>query len=138
MEASVADRATRERELRAENRRLKAALSAIHDRLHASEVDQAHELCECALSGESVTQPNISADAAAAGLQFAADFNRLVQRYDLRACCITLVPSATVDGSVSLQMCGEVGACKVVEGMLRGEVSTYMGDHSQRELGGRA
>jgi hypothetical protein len=124
----MTDRATRERELRAENRRLKAALSAIQDRLHANEVDQAHELCECALSGESVTQPNISVQDAAVGMQFAADFNRLVARSGLRACCITLVPSATVEGAVSLQMFGEVGACKAVEGMLRGEVSTYMGD----------
>lgn len=128
----MADRATRERELRAENRRLKAALSAIHDRLHANEVNQAHELCECALSGESVTQPNISASDAATGMQFAADFNRLVERAGLRACCITLVPSATVKGAVSLQLHGEVGACKVVEGMLRGEASTYQGDHGGR------
>lgn len=113
----MADRATRERELRAENRRL-----------HANEVDRAHELCECAIEGKAVSQPNISVADAAKGMTFAADFNRLVERSGFRACCVTLVPSKTVDGAVSLQLCGEVTACKVVESMIRGHESTYMGD----------
>lgn len=128
----MADRAAREREQRSEVRRLKASLSAIHDALHADQVDRAHELCECALSGQSVTQPNISVSDAAKGMSFAADFNRLAERYGFRSCCVTLVPSTTVKGAVSLQMCGEVQACKIVERMMRGRESTYMGDAGAR------
>lgn len=124
----MSDRATRERAQRAETRRLKASLSAIHDALHANEVDRAHELCECALSGQQVSQTNISVANAAKGMSFAVDFNQLVERYGFRACCVTLVPSATVKGAVSLQICGEVQACKLVERMIRGQESTYMGD----------
>lgn len=120
-----------ERELRVENRRLKAALSAIHDRLHANDVDGAHEQCECALAGKAISQPNISGARAAAGMSFAADFNALAERHGQRACCVSLVPSTTVRGAVSLQICGEVEAAKVVEGMLRGSPSTYMGDHAE-------
>lgn len=131
----MADRATRERELRHENRRLKSALSAIHDALHAAEVDRAHELCECALSGEAVAQPNLSVANGAKGMTFASDFNRVLAAHEgVRACCIMLLPSKTVPNAVSLQLCGEVEACKVVESMLRGQASTYMGDHGdQRE-----
>lgn len=126
----MADRAQRERELRAENRRLKASLDAIHNALHANEVGQAHELCECALGGEEVSQPNVSAADGAKGFAFAADFNRLAQRAGVRACCIMLQPSKTVPNAVSLQLCGDVLACKLVEEQLRGEASTYMGDHA--------
>jgi hypothetical protein len=123
-------RADRERDLRKENSRMKSALSAIHDALHAAEVDRAHELCECALSGQTVTQPNLGVADSARSMSFAADFNRLAEGAGVRACCVMMLPSATVPGAVSLQICGEVGACKVVEGMLRGKESTYMGDHA--------
>ncbi len=126
----MADRATRERELRRENSRLKAALCAVHDALHADDVNRAHELCECAIDGETVTQPNISAGEAAKGMAFAAQFNRLAAQHRMHACCITLVPSKTVENAVSLQLCGQIDACKIVEGMLRGKESTYMGDHA--------
>jgi precorrin-3B methylase len=124
-------RASRERALRKENARMKAALSAIHDALHANEVDRAHELCECAIDGEVVTQPNISEGDAARGIAFAAQFNQLAKRAGLMACCITLVPSKTVANAVSLQLCGNVEACKVIEEMLRGRASTYMGDQAK-------
>jgi len=124
-------RANREKALRAQNRQLKAALSAIHDALHADDANRAHELCECALSGGDVSQPNISAAAAAKGLTFAAEFNALAERHKVRACCVQLVPSVTVSGAVSIQLCGETVACKVVESMMRGEHSTYMGDHEK-------
>jgi precorrin-3B methylase len=124
----VSDRASRERALRKENARMKSALSAIHDALHANEVDRAHELCECAIEGETVTQPNISDGDAARVLTFAAQFNQLAKAADIMACCITLVPSKTVENAVSLQLCGNVAACKVVEELIRGHESTYMGD----------
>ena len=126
-------RAARERELRAESRRLKAALGAIHDRLHAGDVDAAHEQCECAISGGDVTQPNLSQANSALSMSFAAEFNALAERHRVRACCVLLLPSATVKNAVSLQICGEVEACKVVEERIRGSASTYMGDHALSE-----
>lgn len=127
----MTDRATRERELRRENSRMKAALSAIHDALHADDANRAHELCETALCGGVVSQPNLSVGNAANGMSFAVRFNQLLAEHEgVRACCITLVPSATVQNAVSIQICGEVEACKIVEGMLRGRESTYMGDHA--------
>jgi hypothetical protein len=126
------NRAARERQQRVELRRLKAALSTIHDRLHAGDVDGAHEQCECALAGETISQPNISAADAAQGMDFAAAFNALIERHHLRACCIALVPSKTVRNAVSLQLCGEVQACKIIETALRGgNHSLYMGDHAE-------
>jgi hypothetical protein len=109
---------------------MKAALSAIHDALHADAVNRAHELCECALAGQEVSQPNLSAGHAASAMSFAADFNNLARRAGFPACCILLLPSSTVPGATSLQLCGEVSVCKVVEKMLRGEQSMYMGDHA--------
>lgn len=110
---------------------MKAALSAIHNALHANEVDRAHDLCECAIEGETVTQPNISEGDAARGQAFAASFNRLASEAGLTACCITLVSSKTIPNAVSLQLCGNVQACRVVEAMLRdGQESKYRGDHA--------
>lgn len=126
-------RADRERSQRAENRRLKAALSAIHDALHADDHNRAHELCECALTGDDVSQPHLSTTSAAAAMTFAHDFNRLAARSELRACCILLMPSSTVPGATSIQLLGEVAACKVVERMMRGKESTYMGDYAATE-----
>ncbi len=120
-----------ERELRAENRRIKSALSAIHDRLHADDIDGAHQACECALGGGTVTQPNLHAKDSAAGIDFAAAFNALADQHRVRACCVTLVPSSTVKGATSIQICGEVTTCKVVESLLSGKQSLYMGDHSE-------
>lgn len=125
----MSDRAGRERALRTENRRMKAALAAIHDALHAGDDNRAHELCECALAGQDASQPNLTVSSAAAAMTFAADFNRLAKLSGLRACCVLLMPSSTVAGSVSVQLLGEVAVCKAVEAMIRGEESTYMGDH---------
>ena len=125
----MADRKERERELRAENRRVKAALSAIHDALHAGDENRAHELCERALSGGEVTQPNLDAGNSAKAMSFAVDFNRIAERSGLRACCVLMLPSSTVPGATSLQLLGEVESCKVVERMLRGQESTYRGEH---------
>lgn len=119
------------REEKLEIRRLKAALSAIHDRLHANDINGAHEQCECALAGQSVSQPNLSVADAAQSMSFAAEFNALADRHGARACCVLLLPSATVKNAVSLQLCGEVVACKIVEEMLRGKSSSYMGDHPE-------
>lgn len=122
-------RADRERKLRAENQRMKAALSAIHDRLHADDVNAAHEMCESALCGGAVTQPNLTASAGARTMDFAAAFNALADAHRAAAACIMFVPSATVPGATSIQICGHVDSCKTVERMLRGDQSVYMGDH---------
>ena len=63
-------------------------------------------------------------------MTLAAEFNALIDRHQARAVCINLVPSATVKNAVSLQISGEVQACKIVEAQLRGTASTYMGDHA--------
>jgi len=124
-------RQANERRLRAESKRLKAALSAIHDKLHANDVYGAHEACECALAGQTVSQPNLSVGDAANSMTFAAAFNVLADIHKVRACCVMLLPSSTVPGMTSVQLCGEVTACKIVEPLLRGKSSTYMGDHAR-------
>ena len=43
---------------------------------------------------------------------------------------MTLVPSSTQKNAVSVQLCGEVTACKVVETLIRGARSVYMGDRA--------
>lgn len=114
-----------------ELRRLQSALGAIHNHLHADDVNAAHEACECAIAGKSVTQPNLSEGDGSHAMDFAAAFNDLAGRYKIRACCVMLLPSATVPNAVSLQLCGDVTACRVVEAQIRGAASTYMGDHQQ-------
>lgn len=120
-----------QRALKAESVRLRAALGAIHNHLHAGDVNAAHEACECALDGGEATQANLTTEDGATAMTFASRFNALAEQSGLRACCILLMPSATVPGAVSIQLLGEVGACKVVESMLRGRASTYMGDHER-------
>lgn len=126
----MAKKFDRERMLTVEVRRLKSALSAIHNRLHADDVNGAHELVECAIEGKTVKQPNLTVADSAKTMDFAAAFNELAERYGARACAIMLVPSATMAGATSIQMCGEVTVCKIVEAQLRGRPSTYMGDHA--------
>lgn len=119
------------RGLNQEIRRLKSALGAIHDALHASDIDRAHELTECAIGGQTVAQKNLTPEATALTMEFAASFNALCDKHRARACCVLVLPSATVPNAVSLQLCGEVSACKIVEEQLRGHASTYMGDHAE-------
>ena len=120
---------SRVHDLQLEVRRLQSVIGAIHDHLHADRVNEAHEACECALSGGSATQPNLTESDGARVMTFAAAFNELAERHRMNACWIGIVPSATVPNAVSLQMGGAVGACQIVEAKLRGAVSTYMGEH---------
>jgi hypothetical protein len=122
---------SRVRQLQLEVQRLQSAVSAIHDRLHADDVNGAHELCECAINGGSVTQPNLSEEDGSDVIAFAAAFNALAERHRMMACVVTLMPSATVPGAVSLQLAGNVTACRVVEEQIRGRASTYMGEHHE-------
>lgn len=127
-------RPEREQALRAENRRLKAALSAVHDALHADEVNRAHALCETALCGGEATQPNIEVSAAAASMDLITAFNKfLASRGNPTACLVHFVPSSSQAGMVSIQIGGEVRACKMLETMLRGKPSMYAGDATQSE-----
>jgi len=111
----------------AENRRLKAAIAAIHNHLHKDDVNAAHEACECAMDGGAVSQPSLDVDTTAAVHEFAIDFNRLCERRKVLAACITFVPLA--NGKHSVQLNGQVEVCKWVEAALGGK-STYMGEHS--------
>lgn len=121
---------SRAHDLTREVRRLKSAISAIHNHLHADDVNAAHQACECALDGGATTQPNLNERDSATAMDFAAAFNELATRYKVRASGITMMPSATVPGATSLQIFGEVGACRWLEAQLRGAPSTYMGDHA--------
>lgn len=121
------------RGLNAEIRRLRSALGAIHDALHANEIDRAHALTECAIGGQTVSQRNLTPEATAMSMGFASEFNALAEKHRARACCVLVLPSATVENAVSLQLCGEVAACKIVEERLRGHASVYMGDHAEPE-----
>lgn len=112
--------------LAAENRRLKAAIAAIHDLLHKGEVDAAHEACECAMDGGQVSQPSLDVNTMAAVHEFAVDFNRLCERRKVLAACISFIPLE--NGKHSVQLNGQVDACKWVEAALGGK-STYMGEH---------
>ena len=114
--------------LEAENTRLKSALAAIHNHLHADDVNAAHEACECAITGKVATQAHLSAADAAGAMDFAAAFNALADHHKARACCVLLLPSTT-PGATSIQLLGDVIACQVVERAF-GNRSVYMGDHN--------
>lgn len=109
--------------------RLQAAIAAIHNHLHAGNVNAAHEACECAINGAQVTQPNLTLSDSARIGRFATRFNELVTEYDMRAAFLALVPSATVPGAFSFQVGGEVTACKLLEQQLFSKRSTYQGEH---------
>lgn len=90
-------------------------------------------MCECALAGGTVTQPNLSAQDSSKAMTFATDFNRLAERTNTRACCLLLMPSKTIPGNTSIQLLGRVDVCQVVERLLLGEHSVYTGDHEQTD-----
>lgn len=113
----------------AELRRYKAAVATIHDLLHRGDVNGAHEACECAMQGGQVSQPSLSVGDTATVQDFAAAFNELAQRLGVRACAISAVPVVGDPRRVSLQLCGDVDVCRVVEQTMRGQASLYMGDH---------
>jgi hypothetical protein len=125
----MATKQERQRAIVVENRRLRAALGAIHDLLHRNDVDGAHAAVECALDGETVSQPNITAGETAKLHGFIADFNARATRDGLMAATVVLIPSKTDERKVSIQLGGNVVACKVVEDALGGH-STYMGEHA--------
>lgn len=115
----------------AENRRMKAAIAAIHDLLHRGETDAAHAACECAMGGESVKQPSLSASDSADVQMLATEFNALVQRHGARAAMVAAYPVAGGEpGQVSLQLCGHVELCRIIETAMRGSSSFYCGDQS--------
>lgn len=127
---------SRNHELQREVRRVRSAIGAIHDHLHAERVNEAHETCECALAGESVSQPNLTEESGARVATFAHSFNELAMRHRMQACWVAAVPSVTVPGAVSLQIGGEVAVCRLVETQMRGASSAYMGDHRRDGSGG--
>lgn len=117
----------------AENRRLKAAIATIHDHLHRGDVDAAHEACECAMGGAETSQPSLTATNTARVQDFASRFNALCQELEAVACAITAVPvNDGAHGQMSLQLCGHVELCRLVETSMRGSSSLYMGDHENR------
>jgi hypothetical protein len=127
----VAERHKHRGAIVAENRRLKSAVAAIHDLLHRGDVDGAHQACECAMTGGSVSQPSVGVRESASLQDFAARFNALAQQEALAACAVVAIPIDRATGKVSLQLCGNVDVCRVVEELIRGKSSLYMGDHGK-------
>lgn len=111
--------------------RLRAAIAAIHNHLHADNVNAAHEACECAMSGGAVSQPNLTIPQSAKVQVFASRFNAMCEELDMLAAFVALVPSATVPGATSLQVGGEVETCKLIESLFQRR-STYQGEHEHR------
>lgn len=109
--------------------RLRAAIAAIHNHLHAGNVNGAHEACECAMSGGTVSQPNLTISQSARAQIFAARFNALCEQLDMRAAFLALMPSATVRGATSIQIGGEVETCKLLEAQFQRK-SIYQGEHA--------
>ncbi len=110
--------------------RLKAAIATIHNHLHADRIDEAHEACECAMTGGEVRQPNLTLTDTAKVQVFAAKFNALCQSIGIRACFVADLPSQTTSGFTSLQMGGEVNLCRFVETQMNSKSSLYQGDHA--------
>ncbi len=131
----MSSKAERARAMAAENRRLRSAIGAIHDLLHHGQFDAAHEACECAMSGEVVSQPSLGTGDTVRVNSFVGDFNTLARRYKLQACTIVAVP---IQGKreFSLQIGGEVEICKVVEAKMAGTPSLYRGDVAGAADGG--
>lgn len=122
--------------LKQENRRLKSALGAIHNALHHDDLNAAHEACECALEGGTVSQPSINASQTAQVNTFIGRFNALAKQFQARAACVIIVPFRGPKGEAlgSVQLGGHVETCKALEEALQGAPTLYMGDH---ESGGR-
>lgn len=116
----------------AENRRLKAAVAAIHDLLHRNDVNGAHEACERAMGGGQVSQPSLTMENSAKAQDFATGFNALCERLGVLACGMLALPvEGAEDGRASLQLCGSVEVARIVEARMNGKPSTYMGDHQE-------
>lgn len=108
--------------------RLQAAIGAIHNHLHAGNINGAHEACECALSGGEVSQPNITLTYSASITVFASRFNALCVECGINAAFVALLPSVTKRGATSIQIGGEVRACQLVENKFATK-SIFQGDH---------
>lgn len=111
--------------------RLQAAVAAIHNHLHAGDINAAHQACECAMSGEQVSQPNLTLPQTAKMHLFAHRFNELCKAMEVTAAFVALLPSATVPGATSIQLGGAVPACRLVENAM-GNRSIYQGEHRKR------
>ena len=110
--------------------RLRAAIATIHNHLHSGRINDAHEACECAMSGGAISQPNLTIPDSAKVQVFAARFNSLCEELDMRAAFMAMLPSATVPGAFSFQIGGEVLACKVMENKFN-KKSVYQGEHAK-------
>ena len=109
--------------------KLQAAIAAIHNHLHAGDINAAHEACECALDGQPISQRNLSLGDASNATSFAATFNQLAKEHDIIAAFVALLPSSSVPGATSVQIGGNVMACKFIEQAM-GKTSTYVGEHN--------
>ena len=109
--------------------RLAAAVAAIHNHLHAGDVNAAHAACECAMAGGEVAQPNLTLPQTARAQRFAVRFNELCAELDIEAGFLALLPSASLAGATSLQVGGCVRPTRVIESAVTGGESVYQGEH---------
>lgn len=108
--------------------RLQAALCAVHNHLHAGDVNLAHEVCEQAIAGATVSQPNLSVEQSSDVHQFSAEFIALGKRWGMSVAFVAFLPSASKPGYTSVQIGGEVRACKMLEEMFN-TPSIFQGEH---------
>lgn len=109
---------------------LRAALHAAHDHLHAGRINEAHEALHCGINSKPSGTGNIDASQAARLGMLIDSFNHRCQELDICAAIVAFLPSATVPGATSIQMGGEIQACKHLERMLNLPPSNY----TEREL----
>lgn len=105
--------------------RLRAALHSAHDHLHAGRVEEAHQSLHCGINDEVPETGNITLDATIRLSHLIEGFNHLCKESGLKACMVAFVDSATKPGCVSLQVGGEISACRMLERMLNAPPSNY-------------
>lgn len=103
---------------RVEVQRLTATLHVVHDHLHQGRVDEAHEALHCSIGGDAPDTGNITLADAATMQRFAGAFNRLCLEHGVMAATVTMVPSATVPGAMSIQLGGHVPTIQALRQMM--------------------
>lgn len=114
--------------MREELKRLRATISAAHNFLHQGNVDAAHEALHCGKSHAEAKQ-NIAVDDASKLQVMAEKFNHFCQANDIDACWVALVPSATREGFVSMQIGGCVEVVNHVRTSMGLPPTIAVGDH---------
>jgi hypothetical protein len=130
-------------QLREEIIKLRATIHAAHDHIHNGRISEGHEALHCGANeqiDEALQGQNITQDAAARILRFTEDFNALCVEQGVPAAMVILVPSATMDGAMSIQVGGHIPTVQWIRHMMgKGPTSTPQEPQSRLILpsGGR-